>query len=223
MRVEHDVLRVDLPFLFGSALMVLLIGFDGQIRWVEGMLCIAALGAYASYAIHSRETVKASTLSYLESEVPPERSALSARVWLLLVGSAAFLQGGAWLTVEAVTHLSSLVEVGEEILSASIVAIGTSLPEIVVTVRASRAGNPEGAIGNVIGSNIFNSFGVLGAAALCGTVVFPQSLITFALPAMIGATVLCFFVVQDRDVTPWDGWLLLILFLGFQAQLFRAF
>ena len=89
-------------------------------------------------------------------------------------------------------RISGLAGIGAEVIAASAVALGTSLPEVAVTVAAARRGRPEVAVGNVLGSNVFNAFSVVGASALVGPLVVPQSILNFGLPVMIIATLLAF-------------------------------
>jgi cation:H+ antiporter len=74
----------------------------------------------------------------------------------------------------------------------------------------------------VIGSNIFNALGVIGGSALFGPILVPDVMLTFGLPSMLAATVLCFFVLQEREMTQWDGWLLLILYIAYTTHLYGA-
>ena len=97
------------------------------------------------------------------------------------------------------------------------VALGTSLPELAVSINAAKKGRSEIAVGNILGSNIFNTFAVMGIPALFGSLIISRSLITFALPVMIMATLLYFFITQDKEINLWEGWLLLafyVLFIG---------
>ncbi len=232
--VAYELVRVDLPFLFGSALLLSLLAIDGGVGRLDGLVCLAALAVYVAYTMSTQEepaTVvgKAAVEAVEESAgvagapaaAEEERPVGDARDGLLLVGGLLLLQAGAFGTVESVTRLSALLGVASGVLAASLVAIGTSLPELSVSVRSAQAGRPELAVGNVIGSNIFNALGVVGGTALFGTVVFTPPILHFALPAMLGATVLGFFVLQEREMTRWDGGLLLILFTAFTLQLYR--
>ena len=90
-----------------------------------------------------------------------------------------------------------------------------------MSFRAASEGKPEIAVGNVIGSNVFNALGVVGASSLFGTLAVPATLIGFAVPAMVGVTVMGFFVLQEREITVWDGCLLLVLYAGFLLQILR--
>jgi cation:H+ antiporter len=196
LRVDYDLVRVDLPFLFGSALLFTLCAFDGGVGALEGVLLLCALVIYIAYAV-----------------VPGDGGSTLAAG---LVG----LQLAAWGTVRAVVSLAALTPFGTDVLATSLVAAGTSLPELVVSLRAARQGKAELAVGNVIGSNVFNVLGVAGVAALCGAVHVTPELAGFGLASLLGATVLCFFVLQEREVTRWDGGLLLVLYAAFMLQLY---
>jgi len=116
-----------------------------------------------------------------------------------------------------------LLNVGRAIIAVSVVALGTSAPELIVSFNASRKGKSEIAIGNVLGSNIFNVFGVMGIAGLFGTLIIPPDILTFALPMMIVATLLYFFITQDKEITRWEGGILIIFYVFFIGALFSIF
>ena len=220
VRVAHELVRVDLPFLFGSALLLALFAYDGRVHWWEGLLSLAGLSTYLVYATRTVESPK-TTVGAIATEVAHERTPLTARTWITLQASGALLKVGAHYTVQSTVRLSEIFGVGSELLAASAIALGTSLPELVVTMRAARSGHPEIAVGNVIGSNIFNALGVVGVASLFGSVTAPATITSFALPSMVAVTILCFFVLQEREATAFDGWLLLVLYVGFNVQLFQ--
>lgn len=226
LTVDHELVRVDLPFLFGSALMFWFFAFDGRVTLLEGVVGLVALVVYLLYAASSPEdpatTVGASAAEIAPRASEPARAPVPLRTWLVLVGSAALTQAGAWFTVESANQLSQLLSVGREVIATTVVALGTSLPELVVSARSARAGKPEVAVGNIIGSNVFNVLGVVGVSALFGAVTVPASTVGFALPAMVGVTVLAFFVLQEREVTRWDAWLLLVLYAAFLLQIVGA-
>jgi len=94
------------------------------------------------------------------------------------------------------------------------------LPELVVSVIAAKKGSAEMAIGNVLGSNIFNALGIMGISALFGTLVIPKNMVNFALPMMLIASVLYLFITQDKRMTKWEGWVLVIFYVFFIGKLF---
>ena len=219
LRVDYELVRVDLPFLFGSALLFALFASDGSVGFGEALLGLAALTVYLVYAAGEPDRPQ-TTVAAAAAEFEGPESSVGLRVWLSLLLGGALVQLGAIFTVESVVRLSEIVGIGNEIIAASVIAVATSLPELSVTIRSARAGKPELAVGNVIGSNIFNALGVIGAAALFGEVRVPAAMLHFGLPSMLGATVLCFFVLQEREMTHWDGWLLLILYVAFATHLY---
>jgi cation:H+ antiporter len=90
-----------------------------------------------------------------------------------------------------------------------------------VSATAAKQGKPELAIGNVLGSNIFNAFAVMGVSAMFGPLVIPASITGFTLPLMLGATLLYVFITQDRQITKWEGGLLVIFYVFYIGKLFN--
>ena len=138
----------------------------------------------------------------------------------MLVVSAGFIYLGGHFTIEAVVALSQIMAIGKEVLAASAMAFGTSLPELVVSITAARQGRAEMAVGNVLGSNVFNALAVMAIPGLIGSLSIPQPIVTFAIPMMIIASLLFFFMTQDKEITQWEGWLLLIFYVFFIGGLF---
>ena len=219
LRVDTDLVRVDLPFLFGSACLFSLCAFDGSIGAIEGLILALALGVYIAYAAHPGSGGPSlGSLHPIRSAPPPIDIGIGTV--LAALGGLAALQVAAWGAVEGVVGLAALTPFGSDVLAASLVAVGTSLPEVVVSTRAARQGKAELAVGNVIGSNVFNVLGVAGLSAFFGSLHVTHQLATFGLASLLGSTVLCFFVLQEREITRWDGGLLLVLWIGFMLQLY---
>jgi len=100
------------------------------------------------------------------------------------------------------------------------VAIGTSLPELLVSISAVKKNNAEMAVGNILGSNIFNIFAVMGIPAFIGPLTIPAEIISFSLPIMLVATVLYFFLINDKRVFWWQGICLLLFYVFFIVAIF---
>lgn len=150
-----------------------------------------------------------------------KRRKLDWKTLTILIVSAFFIYLGAEYTIESVIKLSKILNIGKEIIAISAVALGTSLPELMVTVSAARKGKPEIAVGNVLGSNIFNALAVMGMPAFFGTLIIPHSILTFGLPMMLVATLLYFFMTQDKEITKWEGWMLIIFYVFFIGKVFN--
>lgn len=218
LRVYHDLVRVDLPFLAGSAFFLALVLWSGDVSRAEGVLCVAGLVLYLWYALVSKPPVDGE-IEVLDHEIAAAPRRL--RACLILIGAGGLIYLGAAYTVEAVVELSILAGIGAEIIAATAVALGTSLPEVSVTLAAARRGQPEIAVGNVLGSNVFNVFGVVGISALVGPLAVPQSILGFALPVMVVATLLAFFMIMEKEMTRWEGWLAILFYVYFLGSLFN--
>jgi cation:H+ antiporter len=218
LRVTYEIIHVDLPLLVGSAFMMAWVVWDGMVAPHEALALLAGAVIYVLYAIR----VSRRQHSFPEGEEEHERPETPAvRVWVVLLASAGFVYVGATFTVESVIRLADILGIGTEIIAISAVALGTSLPELTVSIVAARRGNLETAMGNVLGSSVFNTFAVMGIPALIGDLVIPDSVLTFGLPVMVGATLLYFFMAQDKEVSRWEGWLLVVFYGLFVVELFQ--
>ncbi len=216
LKVTHELIHVDLPLLTGSAFLIAIMMWDGKLTLAEAFLCLLGLGVYILYAISSQKKDKEP-----DKKKSPERKKFNYKNLIVVLISIVFIYLGAKYTVEAVINISEMLNIGKEIITLSAVALGTSLPELTVSVVSAKKGKTEIAVGNILGSSIFNSFGVLGIPALFGTLIIPASVISFALPVMLIATLLYFFITQDKQITKWEGGLLVIFYILFIGRLFN--
>ena len=113
-----------------------------------------------------------------------------------------------------------MLDIGKEIIALSAVAIGTSLPEVSVAITAAKRGNAEMVVGNVIGSNIFNAFAVMGIPALVRPLTIPPSILSMPLPTFIAANLLAILIVLDKKINRWEGALLLLFYVFFVGNIF---
>jgi len=228
MVTSYELANVDLPLFVGSAVILSLMVVDGAFSLPEALLCLALFLVYLLYAISvERVADEAMERSMEEMEaagvVHPKKRRLDPKVYLTLILSVFFLYIGASYTIVSVVKLSEMVGIGTEIIAASAVALGTSLPELVVSVRAAAMNKPELAIGNILGSNIFNALGIMGISALFGTLLIPETITSFVMPMMIIATLLYFVVIWEKEMTLWEGWMMVIFYVFFLGKLFGLF
>ena len=225
LRVRFELINVDLPFLAGSAFFLALVLWDGRVGRAEATLCLAGLAIYLWYALRGRPPLRPpadEAASAPAGEGVPASRPAWVRDGLVLVASAGLIYLGADLTVRAVVEIAHLAGIGAEVIAASAIALGTSLPEVAVTITAARRGRTEIAVGNVLGSNVFNSFAVVGVSGLVGPLVVPESIVGFAVPVMVIATVLAFFVIMEKEMTKWEGWLMILFYVYFIGTLFNV-
>ncbi|OAB57386.1 conjugal transfer protein TraR [Phormidium willei BDU 130791] len=149
-----------------------------------------------------------------------EKQAFPFKSLLLLIISVVLIYFGAKYTVESVVALSELLNIGKEIIAVSVLALGTSLPELSVSLVCVKRGSYDVAVGNVLGSNIFNALVVMAVPRFFGTLIIPKTTLIEGLLEMLCGTILMFFVVQDKQITRWEGYLFVIFYAWFIAQIF---
>jgi len=217
LNIEYDLVSVDLPLFVGSAFLLGLTVWDGQYTVGEAILSVIGYVVYTFYAVNVRKDEPGEDAS--EEEEATKKS-FPVKEFAILAVSSLFIFFGAKYTIDSVVKISEILNIGKEIIAVSAVALGTSLPELIVTINQAKKGNPEVAIGNVLGSNIFNSFVVMGIPGLTGRLVIPDNILESGLLVMLAGTVLFFFVTQDEQVTKWEGFLFFLFYGWFIGNLF---
>ena len=210
LRIHYDMLKTDLPIFLGAALLIAFMIYDGNFSRGDAIICLLGLFLYVLNTLKGQNQKGEDTA----------RKPAGAYAWAMLLASPVLIFLGAKYTVDSVIALSNIFNIGTEIIALSAVALGTSLPEVLVTITAARKGKPEMAVGNIMGSNIFNSFAVMGIPGLIGSLHIPENVISFALPFSIAATLLYVIIMVDRKLNLWEGCLLLLFYLFFLVHLF---
>lgn len=223
LKITYELTHVDLPILVGSAFLFAAMIWDGVFSLGEALLSIVGIIIYFLYTVNSEREYKDVEIKKEMKEELRKKKKLDIKTIAILVVSAVFIYIGARYTIESVIELSEIFNLGKEIIAVSAVALGTSLPELAVSITAVRKGKPEIAVGNILGSNIFNTFVVMGISALFGVLIIPQGILTFALPMMLIATLMFFFITQTKEVTKWEGYLLLLFYVFFIGKVFNLF
>lgn len=178
---------------------------------IEGVLALIGIVVYLFFI--AREERKNT------DEEEEERPKLSTRAIVFFLIGMALIPISAHFTVEAMVNIAQYLEVGNSFISQTALAIGTSLPELFVSVAAVRKAKFDIALGNVIGSNIFNTFIVMGVPALITTLTIPDGIRVFSLPVMLVATLLMILFMLDKKIKRWEGIILLIAYIGFIGYL----
>jgi cation:H+ antiporter len=187
--VQRQLIRREVPLMILASGAVMVMAADGGIGRIDGLILLVALAAWLVYAVRQGRA-EASTLE------PVDRAAsspadLGRRVAFVLAGLALLVVGAQWLVGGAVA-VAEAIGLSELVIGLTVVAIGTSLPEIATSVIASLRGQRDIAVGNVVGSNLFNLLAVLGLAALiAGEIPVAPGARTFDLPIMFAVSVAC--------------------------------
>lgn len=143
------------------------------------------------------------------------------KIWLIVPGLVLLVGGGEWL-VRGASRLASALGVAPVIIGLSVVAFGTSMPELAVSLLSAYRGQPDIAVGNVVGSNIVNILLILGLSAVVAPLAVSLRLIKIEVPMMIGTAVLFMLLSLDGSLTRWDGLLLVSVFLAYLAWMVRT-
>ena len=209
--MEKKVLQKDLPFLVGiTILFVVFIFIGGDITNIEGIILLAILIAYIFFLI--RDARKSSESNVVEK---PKLS-LPKSIIFMIVGLAGIVLGGD-LVVDSASAIALALGMSETLVGLTIVAIGTSLPELVTSITALKKGENQLVIGNVIGSNIFNILFVLGASSAISALPVNRGMMIDVV-FMLGVTILCFIFGKTQDkYDKKEGIILLLLFVAYMA------
>ena len=211
IHLVSEFITVDLQFLIGSALFLFLIFMDNGVSTLEGISCLIGFIIYFHYLISStRRRIKS------EDEVLPTAT---VRHYLQFLLSGVLVYFAAKIVIESVIFTSEYFKIGKSIVAAGVVALGTSLPELVVSLDAVKKNKSDYAMGNIMGSSIFNSFLVVGFSSLFGFINVPNSVTDFIMPVMLIATFLFFMLTRDRLISAWEGALFLIFYVLFISTL----
>ena len=208
--LSYDLMRMDSPFLTGSSVLIAFMILDKNFSTGEAVICLVALIAYFLATFGGETTAKNE-----DSE-----NIIQVLDYVIVIISTFLIFAGAKYTVDSVVKISQILDIGSEIIALSAVALGTSLPEVMVSISAARKGKGEIIVGNIIGSNIFNTFGVMGIAGITGKLIIPDSILTFSLPFSIVATFMYFIVTKNQEVNRNEGNILIIFYCFYICSLF---
>ncbi len=227
LTVAPQVIRQEIPFMVGVSLLLWGFVFDGHLgRWESALLC-TLLVIYTVFLVWQSRRAKARERREFAEALPPPAATAWDRHWsvqvlFVVAGLVLLVLGARWL-VQGAVAFATYLGVSKLIIGLTIVAVGTSLPEIATSIIAALRGERDMAVGNVIGSNIFNILGVLGITGLVapvGLTVAP-GVLGFGILVMLAAAIACIPVAfTGRVIARWEGGLFLFYFAAYTTYLF---
>ena len=205
--VQKSTVKVEIPYMMGVTVLLLAIGgMDNTVSALDGMVLWIFFLIYLGYLFRMAKAGK--------EEPKEEKKQLSMwKLFLYTVGGMAIIIIGSNFTVDAATILAQKLGISERLIGLTIVAFGTSLPELVTSVTAAKKGNADIAIGNIVGSNIFNILFILGSAALITPIPFASNFRVDTVFAIIVGLILFLCVCKDYKLKRSNG-IILLLFEG---------
>ncbi|HKJ03245.1 MAG TPA: calcium/sodium antiporter [Longimicrobiales bacterium] len=211
--VDRQIVRLDVPVMIGTAVLVFLLSLNGVLGRGEGICLLLLGGVYTVLLV--RAGLKAGAEDGLAPSAPPAEARRAGSNLVRLSLGLVLLVVGARVLVDGSETAARALGVSELVIGLTVVAAGTSLPELATSFVAAMRGQRDIAVGNVVGSNIFNSLIVLGAAGVASGsegVVVPLGVLTFDLPVMLAASVACLPIFfTGWTISRWEGW----VFVGY--------
>ena len=223
LSVAQQLIWLDVPLMIGASLLLLVMALDGEIGRLDGIILFAGAICYTIFAIKQGRRENAEVKNEYAREFAKKDKGRSWPLQLLLIafGLAMLVIGSRWLVAGAVAAATSF-GVSELVIGLTIIAAGTSLPEVATSIIASIRGERDIAVGNVIGSNIFNILVVLGLSSVVspGGISVAPAAVTFDIPVMIAVALACapiFFT--GHTIARWEGCIFLLYYIAYTGYL----
>lgn len=218
LTVAAQLIRFDVPVMIAVSLLAWWMASDGSYSRVEGIVLLVGIVAYTAWLIRLGRAAGAAAA---QDDVPQSTEPVLLSLVKIAIGLAMLVLGSRWL-VQGAVAIAQWMNISEEVVGLTIVAAGTSLPEVVTSIVAALRGQRDIAVGNVVGSNVFNLLSVLGAATVVSPapIVVPESMIWFDLPVMCAVafvTLPMFFT--GGVLARWEGGVLLAYYVAYTAYL----
>ncbi|MFN2371909.1 MAG: calcium/sodium antiporter [Candidatus Krumholzibacteriia bacterium] len=222
--VSRQLLRLDVPVMIGASGLVWLLAADGRLGRVEGAALVLLIVAYTSFlVVQSRRETKAVQQEYAAA-VPGARGRWALDLVFVAGGLVLLVVGSGWL-VDGAAAVARRLGVSDLVIGLTVIAAGTSMPEAVTSVVASLRGQRDLAVGNVIGSNLFNLLAVLGLGSLVAPagIEVSAAALRFDIPVMTAVALACLPVFfTGQVIARWEGGLFLGYYAAYTAYLVLA-
>ncbi len=229
--VAMQLIRIEVPLMIAVSVVLWIMSFDGVLSRIDGFILVVGAISYTVFVIRkSRKETKESQAQFSEAfdkkdgavDKGPKQIAIQ---FALIVGGLILLVFGADWLINGATVIAEMFGVSNLVIGLTIVAVGTSLPEIATSIMASLRNQKDIAVGNAIGSNIFNILLVLGITALVAPigVIVPERAVSTDMPIMIGVAVACLPIFfTDYTISRWEGFLFLGYYLAYVVYLYLS-
>lgn len=225
LRVDRQLVRLDVPVMIGVSLLLLGMGIGGVVSRLEGAVLFAGIVAYTAFQIRASRRESARVREEYEREFGSTPPRVPATWWhnvlLCVAGLGLLAIGSRWL-VDGAVAIARYVGVSELVIGLTIVAAGTSLPEVATSIVAALRGERDIAVGNIVGSNIFNILSVAGFTALVAPagLAVADAALRFDIPVMIAVAVACLPIfARGHRIERWEGGLFLGYYVAYTLYL----
>ncbi|WMJ72174.1 calcium/sodium antiporter [Cytophagaceae bacterium ABcell3] len=215
IHLNFDFSDIDIQYLTGSAVFLIITCYDQSFNRWEGIVGLIAFAAYLTYL---------NKAPLPENKKPDHASSKAGlKYYIIFALSLVFLVIGGNYAIESVVNMAAIFKIQEELIAATAIAAGTSLPELFVSLDAFKKNKAELAIGNLAGSCIFNAFAVMGIASLFETLPIEGNIVTIGIPFTVFSSLLFFFTIRDKVINRFEGILYLVFYVLFLAKVLEIF
>ena len=222
LKINTSLIDVDLPFFFMSMALFGYFSLDSVISFAEGIALLAFFVVFIIYNIRQKPAKEdADEMKDIHENRPEkgDRKKKIRRYALIVIASIGVLSLSAKYLIDSILMLSELLNITSSILTITVVAFGTSLPEILTSVAAVKRGNHGMAVGNVLGSNTFNLLLIAGIPSLITPLTINPGTFAIGMPFLVIATFVAIFVTFDNKIRPWEGVGMLLFYGVFIAKI----
>jgi cation:H+ antiporter len=225
--VSSRLIRLDVPLMIFASVLVPVFGLDGKLGRFDGLFLFSALMAYIVWCIVQSRRESQSVRAEFAQELPSQEqdgTTIPLQIGLVITGLFLLGLGSHWL-IQGSVFVAAKMGFSELVIGLTIVAAGTSLPEVVTSIMAAWRGEREIAVGNVVGSNIFNILGVLGLSSFVASegIAISESAMRFDIPVMIAVAVSCLPIfLSGNQIARWEGGLFFAYYIAYTTYMILA-
>lgn len=217
IHLSSKYIFIDLHYLIGSIFAITLFSYDGVIEWHESIIGLFIFVVYSLYLVKNEAVVPDQKKMKLNNRGKfPVKN-----LGLLLVGGFGIYLGAEY-TISSLSEIAVGFEIPNSIVALTVLSLGTTLPELVVNIQAIRKGQAEMAIGNVLGSSVFNCLVVPSIASFIAPLAVPDELLHFALPVMIASGLFFYLITHDKRISRWEGMLFVLIYIIFLLKVIET-
>jgi len=217
LKIQINTVRKEMPFLIGALAIFYLLSLNRTIGLIDGLILFLGFILFMTYlahmALHDRRYTKEFTQNINKNHIT-KKTAVS--YFFLVIIGLAILLSGSYLSIKSAIVIAKALGVSEIVIGITMVAVGTSLPELVVSGISAYRGHVDLAVGNVVGSNLFNTLFVIALISIVSPIPVDAGLLRFEYPMMLGLTIIFLPMMRTGFIlNRWEGFALLVIYTGF--------
>lgn len=221
--VDEQIIRQEIPIMIGASALLVVMALDGNIGLLESIALFGLVIAYTVFLVVQSRRASKAVQDEFETEIPTSTwdRHWAVQVGLIVGGLVMLVVGADWLVDSAVAFARAF-GVSDLVIGLTVVAVGTSMPEIATSIVAAIRGQRDIAVGNVVGSNVFNILAVLGAAGIASGAGLPvsEAARNFDLWVMLAVAFACLpIMITGREIARWEGGVFLAYYAAYTAWL----